>query len=297
MIDAHTHFFAEEIVRAPHAWAQARSEHHWASTVLSGYPHTLQAWPTARAFVEAMDTAGIEKAALLGWYWEQQETCEEHFAHYLRLQQDYPGRFYCFAPIQPLAGPRALAFADRALDQGAVGFGECLPFLHGHRLEGSQHWLAFGEWCAGRQVPINFHVTEAAGHPYPGRIETPLSEYLWLARQFPDLKMILAHWGGGLPFFELNPRVAKSLKNVYYDTAASPRLYNSRVWQSVLDIVGPERVIWGSDYSLTLYNGLDAGHGLKKFAEESSSQASQSQSDAWAQISQKNFLRVITRNI
>jgi predicted TIM-barrel fold metal-dependent hydrolase len=37
---------------------------------------------------------------------------------------------------------------------------------------------------------------------------------------------------------------------VYYDTAASPFLYNKRVYQIALSIVGPHRILFGSDYPL-----------------------------------------------
>lgn len=294
MIDAHTHFFAESIARDPLGWSAARGELHWAKTVLSGFPNTLQAWPSAAEFVQAMDAAQIERAVLLGWYWERQSTCEEQFEHYLRLRDTYPDRFYIFAPIQPLAGSAALDFAQFALDNGAVGFGECLPFLNGHSLRGDASWLSFCEWCAGKKVPINFHVTDPLGHTYPGRVETPLAEYLWLAESFPSLPIILAHWGGGLPFFEMNPRVGNRLHNVYYDTAASPRLYDDRVWSSVLSSVGPEKILWGSDYSLKLYNGLSADSGWQRFARESKARVCQSAAAAWPLISRDNFLRMIS---
>ena len=55
-----------------------------------------------------------------------------------------------------------------------------------------------------------------------------------MAEQHPSLKLILAHWGGGLPFFENNQRLKKRLSNVYYDTSASPLLYASSVFRQVI---------------------------------------------------------------
>ena len=70
---------------------------------------------------------------------------------------------------------------------------------------------------------------------------------------YPEATFILAHWGGGIPFFEHNPRVKKRLRNVYYDTAASPLLYNKEIFRHVTDIIGADRILFGTDYPIMLY--------------------------------------------
>jgi predicted TIM-barrel fold metal-dependent hydrolase len=74
-----------------------------------------------------------------------------------------------------------------------------------------------------------------------------------MASQHPKLKMILAHWGGGLPFFEQNPRIRKILANVAYDCAASPLMYEPEIFRRMIDLVGIEKLIFGSDYPLRIY--------------------------------------------
>jgi predicted TIM-barrel fold metal-dependent hydrolase len=37
---------------------------------------------------------------------------------------------------------------------------------------------------------------------------------------------------------------------VYYDTAASPYLYNKKIYKTAIDIIGPQRILFGSDYPL-----------------------------------------------
>jgi uncharacterized protein len=74
-----------------------------------------------------------------------------------------------------------------------------------------------------------------------------------LAEEFPTTKLILAHWGGGLPFYELNPRLRRVLQNVSYDCSASPLLYEQRIFRQVVDLAGADRVLYGSDYPLLLY--------------------------------------------
>ncbi len=66
--------------------------------------------------------------------------------------------------------------------------------------------------------------------------------------------MQLAHLGGGLPFYELNPRIRRKLEgHVYYDLAANPLLYDLRSVKAVISLVGVERLIYGTDFPLTLY--------------------------------------------
>jgi predicted TIM-barrel fold metal-dependent hydrolase len=84
---------------------------------------------------------------------------------------------------------------------------------------------------------------------------------------FPSLPIILAHWGGGFPFYELMPEVAKVMANVYYDTAASPFLYSKKIYAVAREIVGAEKIFFGTDFPLIrpqrYYRELE-GSGLSK---------------------------------
>jgi predicted TIM-barrel fold metal-dependent hydrolase len=114
---------------------------------------------------------------------------------------------------------------------------------------------------------VNLHVTDPASRPYVGRIETPLVDFVSLARAFPATTFILAHWGGMLPVANAAITPA-ALPNVFYDTAASPLLYDAEVWQRALPVMGRERVLFGSDFPLNLYPKLDEAPGLVRFVNE-----------------------------
>jgi predicted TIM-barrel fold metal-dependent hydrolase len=74
--------------------------------------------------------------------------------------------------------------------------------------------------------------------------------YETMAR-FPDNTIVLAHWGGGIFFYHLLKKAVKeTLKNVYYDTAASPFLYDNRIYRYAKDLVGLDKVLLGTDYPL-----------------------------------------------
>jgi predicted TIM-barrel fold metal-dependent hydrolase len=95
------------------------------------------------------------------------------------------------------------------------------------------------------------HATDRAGSEYPGRSLTPLAAFYQVIKAFPETTWILAHWGGRLPFYGLLKKEApEAFRNVYFDTAASPFIYRPVIYRVVAEMVGPEKIIFGSDYPL-----------------------------------------------
>jgi hypothetical protein len=115
--------------------------------------------------------------------------------------------------------------------------------------------------------PVNLHVTDPAGMSYRGRVETPLADFVTLARRFPATNFILAHWGGLLPLLPAHVGVGQ-LANMYFDTAASPLLYDADVWSRALPAIGSDRVLFGSDFPLNLYPRLDERPSLVRLVAE-----------------------------
>jgi predicted TIM-barrel fold metal-dependent hydrolase len=94
------------------------------------------------------------------------------------------------------------------------------------------------------------HASEPVGHIYPGKgAVTPEMLYPFIASH-PELTIVCSHWGGGLPFYALMPEVKKDMENVYFDTAASPLLYSPQIYEQVIQLVGADRILFGSDYPL-----------------------------------------------
>jgi uncharacterized protein len=248
-IDVHTHHYPPEVARDPKGWAARQGEPYWARLVTEG----PQGWATDAQFIAAMDTAGIARAVLQGWYWERLETCRWHNRFLGACRQVWPDRWSAFAALQPAAGVSAnLELLEEAREAGFCGIGEIHPTAQGFSLR-DEAWLALCDWAGRHRWPITLHVTEPVGHEYPGRLESPLMDLVWLAEQFPAQPFILAHWGGGLPFFVLNRRVGRALRQCYVDTAASPLLYRPEIWKAVTEIFGAERILFGSDFPLRLW--------------------------------------------
>ncbi len=76
------------------------------------------------------------------------------------------------------------------------GVGELGPYGQGYRLDDAD-FLRLAEACIRLDIPLNLHTNEEVGHYYPGKATTPLVHYYELAVRYPELKLILAHWGAG----------------------------------------------------------------------------------------------------
>jgi len=46
------------------------------------------------------------------------------------------------------------------------------------------------------------------------------------------------------------PEVKKAMANVFFDTAASPLLYAHEIYNQVIQLVGADKILFGSDYPL-----------------------------------------------
>jgi predicted TIM-barrel fold metal-dependent hydrolase len=253
IIDAHIHMYSPEVHQDPAGWARRADEPYW-SLLTTDKPErpSIQGWATVERLLSDMDRAGIERVVMQGMYWQHQETCVAQNNWYIKWCRQHPDRLMGFAVVQPKAGDRALDEVRRAAGEGLRGLGEMLPYGQGYHMR-DPDFLRVVELLIELDIPLCLHVSEPVGHVYPGKSITPLEDYYWLATEYPELKLILAHWGGLLLFYELMKGVRKQLKNVYYDTAATPLLYRQGVYRAVVGVVGAEKILYGSDYPLLVY--------------------------------------------
>jgi predicted TIM-barrel fold metal-dependent hydrolase len=107
------------------------------------------------------------------------------------------------------------------------------------------------EICCEKDLPALIHANEPVGHIYPGKTPITLNQIYKLIKRFPENKIVLAHWGGGIFLYNiLKKEVKESLKNVYFDTAASPFLYDPEVYRLAIKFAGPDKILFGSDFPL-----------------------------------------------
>ncbi|MCX6009030.1 MAG: amidohydrolase family protein [Chloroflexi bacterium] len=205
---------------------------------------------TAEEVIASMDEHGIDKSVILNLGWVSHELCVETNDYILEAIARYPERLIGFCVIQPLAGDKALKELERCARNGVKGIGEMRPDVQDFDLKDSSVMRPVIETAVKHNLIFLTHASEPVGHQYFGKGNiTPEAIYPFILN-FPDLKVVCAHWGGGLPFYALMPEVAEALGNVYFDTAATPFLYKPQIFKQVADIAGSDKILFGSDYPL-----------------------------------------------
>jgi predicted TIM-barrel fold metal-dependent hydrolase len=202
---------------------------------------------TVEMLIEQMDQAGVEQAVLCGFPWSDPALCHEHNAYMADAIARCPRRLSWLGTVVPTS-PSCATESLWCFEHGAVGIGELNADAQGFDWRDHTNLAPLVELCLAFGRPILLHASEPVGHHYPGKGTATPDKLLRFLEEFPTLNVVAAHWGGGLPFFELMPEVAMLTANVVYDCAASTYLYRPDVFRSVLDIVGHERVLFGSDY-------------------------------------------------
>jgi len=161
-----------------------------------------------------------------------------------------------FCTVQPNSYEAAIAEIERCAKGGIRGVGEMRPDMQLFDLKDEQVMEPFIEVIRKYKLILLTHASEPVGHEYPGKGGvTPDILYPFIT-SFADLTIVCAHWGGGLPFYALMPEVKQALHNVYFDTAASPSLYSPQVYNQVIQLVGGDKILFGSDYPLLTQNRL-----------------------------------------
>lgn len=198
----------------------------------------------------AMDEEGVEKSVVFGFPWQKPDFFRRHNDYILESVHRHPDRLVGFCTFSP-DSPESLREAERCLDAGLSGVGEIALYQKG-LLEGASGLLGeLAEVCTRYGVPLLLHTNEPVGHAYPGKIPFSLASLYDLIRQHPGQRFVLAHWGGGLFFYALMKKeVREVLRNTWFDTAASPFLYRPEVYRIAGEIVGFDRILFGSDFPL-----------------------------------------------
>jgi predicted TIM-barrel fold metal-dependent hydrolase len=205
---------------------------------------------TAESLLASMDAAGVGCAVVTGFAFADPGLCAASNDYIIEAVQRFPGRFVGLAVVQPEAGDAAVYELERCMAAGLSGVGELLPDGQGFDPTRKETFQLLAAALQKYAAPLMMHTSEPVGHNYPGKGKTWPPKILELATNFPDLKIIAAHWGGGLPFYELMPEIRLALANLSYDTAATTYLYDFRVFRAAIAACGVEKILFASDHPL-----------------------------------------------
>ena len=205
---------------------------------------------TAEELIDSMDRDGVDISVIANYGWGTQELCTETNNYIMEAVARYPRRLVGFGAVPSYSGEAAIAEIERCARGGLRGIGEIRPDIQTPDFTNKELMAPFAAALKKHKMLLLTHASEPVGHSYAGKgSATPAMLYPFIT-SFPDLTVICAHWGGGLPFYALMPEVKEAFKNVYFDTAASPFLYHTQIYSQVSRLVGAEKVLFGSDYPL-----------------------------------------------
>jgi predicted TIM-barrel fold metal-dependent hydrolase len=172
----------------------------------------------------------------------------------------HPSRFVGFFMFNP-AAPDAPARLGRALGDRKLRGVALFPAMHKYRLDDQTVSTTF-EMAAEHKAVVFVHcgalsvgVRKKLGLPSPFdfRLGDPLAVAA-CALRFPGVPVIIPHFGAGL--FREALMAAEQCPNVFLDTSSSngwmryyPGLTLDGVFRQALAVLGPERLLFGTDSS------------------------------------------------
>ena len=249
-VDAHVHVFPQTMARDRAGYARRDG------TFRDLYASPQAKLATAEMLIESMEQSGIDAAVLVNIGWATQRVCAETNDYILASASKYPGRLIPMCTVNPRLGRQAVREIERCAALGARGVGELHPDPQGYDLADATIMTPVMEAAARHGLPVLVHASEPVGHAYAGKGTVTPQKLLAFIAAFPQATIICAHWGGGLPFYALMPEVRQALARVYFDTAASPFLYDGEIFSAAPKIVGAERVLFGTDFPLISHQRL-----------------------------------------
>ncbi len=208
------------------------------------------AMATAETLIEAMDAAEISRSVVMGMGWTDQLVAREANDYIIDAVQRHPQRLTGFCSVNPAWGESALEEVERCAAAGLAGIGELHPDTQAVDITDGDALAPLMDAARRLGLPVLVHSSEPVGHIYPGKGATTPDRLCRFIENFPENTIICAHWGGGLPFYALMPEVSDLLRNAYFDMAASPLLYRPEVVPAAAQLVGPQKVLFATDYPL-----------------------------------------------
>jgi predicted TIM-barrel fold metal-dependent hydrolase len=241
--DAHVHFFSHRFFES--LAAQSGQPPAEVAAKLNWELPPVDPTGLARLWVAELDSRGVERAALIASIpGDEMSTVAAAAA--------YPDRFYAYAMVNPRSEHAAVAKGLHAI---------CLfPAMHIFSMQDARvetlmeqaavHRCAVFVHCGVLSVGVRKKL--GLPSPFDMRFSNPLDLHS-LALRHPGVPFVVPHFGAG--YFREALMLADLCPNVYLDTSSSNSWmrYESSdlpaVFRRALDVVGPRRLLFGTDSS------------------------------------------------
>ena len=251
--DAHCHFFTEGFFAAL-AWQRGKAESIEDITRELGWDGPGGAEQLADRWVRELDAHGVSRAALIASVSRDEDAVGAAVAR-------HPSRLVGFFMIDPAAGD-ATVRARRGFEEFGLRAACLFPAMHHVALDDvrTDRILDIAAAHPGAAVFVHCGVLSMGVRkklrlpsPFDLRLGNPL-DLQPLATAYPQVPFIVPHFGAGL--FREALMLADMCPNVYFDTSSSngwmryaPGLTLDAVFRAALSVVGPSRLLFGTDSS------------------------------------------------
>ncbi|MDR1510652.1 MAG: amidohydrolase family protein [Synergistaceae bacterium] len=246
IIDTHVHVYPQEIISG---WEKIARTESYFSDMAYGRAHR---WGTADDVLSAMEEDGVSESWIFGFGFKDLGLCRLCNDYTIDAAKKSGGKLKPLAVVPPLARGAA-AEIERCAGLGAIGVGEVFPDGQDFEVSDIDETWRFASVCHENGMFVLLHVAEPVGREYPGKGKTGPREAYMFARNHPELRIVMGHWGGGLFMYEAMPDSRFFLQNVRYDTAASPFVYGSEIFDLCSAPWVCEKIFYGSDFPLLRY--------------------------------------------
>ena len=287
-IDVHNHILSPDIFERIEAQTSYRLMRDPSGNILTTIGNPIPIISTEERFAE-MDHYGIDRHILsfLTFNFFTEEALKESPAKRLKLSRvinDYlaeicsqhSDRFMAFADISLLDVNDAVHELRRSVEELGLHGVTLWSSVHGRPLNSKELWPFYAE-VSRLEIPMylhpviprdkevfqEYHLAAMVGFPFETTLATTRLVYSGLFEKFPQLKLILSHVGGVIPFLwqrlnrgylnnwpgcrqNISKLPTEYFKCFYYDTALS--FPDALLFASKL--IG-DHLIFGTDYPYT----------------------------------------------
>lgn len=242
-IDFHVHLTPPEIINDVEKIKKL--EPYFA--LLAENPHNRYA--RAEDVITALGESGFDRAVVFGFAFKDMGLCRMVNDYVIEKVRQFPEQFTGFMSISPHANG-VEAEIERCYKAGLRGVGELYPDGQNLDIDDEKQTRTFTNACKELNIPVIVHTNEPVGHFYKGKNDIPLTKIERFIEHSQGLNIILAHWGGGLMFYESMPDLREKFRTVYYDTAATPFLYDAHIYKTAIALNLEHKILFGSDFPL-----------------------------------------------
>jgi len=204
---------------------------------------------SVQTLIDSMDKNSIDSSVVLGFGWTDKELAKRCNDYIINSYNKYSSRIIPFCSINPLWGDCAITQVSDYKKIGVRGIGELHPTLQNFELN-DNFYQPFWDELKANNLPVVIHASEPVGHRYPGKGYLPADKLVDFINNNQNLKIICAHWGGGLIFYSLMPEINSILDNVFFDSAASNYLYDNRIFDIATRMMNSDKILFGSDFPI-----------------------------------------------